>query len=378
MVGRATLTMKKSINGREVPSNTVASPAPDNVTALVEARVVAELWITCGVVLVSSSDLMALRCGFFYTGASVRLSWYHHYLVTGWTTWDGEFVTTYLDSAPRATREIRRHELASFLRSRRERITPEQVGLLPGGRRRTPGLRREEVAQLAGVGVTWYTWLEQGRDIRASDQVLAAIAATLLLDPYERAHLYTLAGQPEPPLTQDCRAITDPMRVMLRQLEPVPAVVTNTRCDILAHNRTYDRMIGGLDDVPFENRNSLVLAFTSPKWRSAMVDWAENAPRLVAQFRAAMAEHVAEPSWKCLVKRLRQESAEFARMWNEHEVRAPENLTKRYLQPEVGLLRLDYTHLWFGRRSEIKLTTYTPADEETWQKIRELQALVDK
>jgi transcriptional regulator with XRE-family HTH domain len=273
---------------------------------------------------------------------------------------------------------MRRNELASFLRSRRERITPDQVGLPPGGRRRTPGLRREEVAQLAGVGVTWYTWLEQGRDIRASDQVLAAISATLLLDPYERAHLYTLAGQPEPPLTQDCRAITDPMRVMLRQLEPVPAVVTNTRCDILAHNRTYDRMIGGLDDVPFENRNSLVLAFTAPKWRSAMVDWAENAPRLVAQFRAAMAEHVAEPSWKCLVKRLRQESAEFARMWNEHEVRAPENLTKRYLQPEVGLLRLDYTHLWFGRRSEIKLTTYTPADEETWQKIRELQALVDK
>jgi hypothetical protein len=208
--------------------------------------------------------------------------------------------------------------------------------------------------------------------------VLAAICATLLLDPYERAHLYTLAGLPEPPLTQDCRAITDPMRVMLRQLEPVPAVVTNTRCDILAHNRTYDRMIGGLDDVPFENRNSLVLAFTSPKWRSAMVDWTENAPRLVAQFRAAMAEHVAEPSWKCLVKRLRHESAEFARMWNEHEVRAPENLTKRYLQPEVGLLRLDYTHLWFGRRSEIKLTTYTPADEETWQKIRELQALVDR
>jgi transcriptional regulator with XRE-family HTH domain len=292
--------------------------------------------------------------------------------------WDGELVTTYLDTPPRATGEIRRHELASFLRSRRERITPDQVGLPPGGRRRTPGLRREEVAQLAGVGVTWYTWLEQGRDIRASDQVLAAICATLLLDPYERAHLYTLAGLPEPPLTQDCRAITDPMRVMLRQLEPVPAVVTNTRCDILAHNRTYDRMIGGLDDVPFENRNSLVLAFTSPKWRSAMVDWTENAPRLVAQFRAAMAEHVAEPSWKCLVKRLRHESAEFARMWNEHEVRAPENLTKRYLQPEVGLLRLDYTHLWFGRRSEIKLTTYTPADEETWQKIRELQALVDK
>ncbi|HEY0806592.1 MAG TPA: helix-turn-helix transcriptional regulator, partial [Pseudonocardiaceae bacterium] len=240
------------------------------------------------------------------------------------------------------------------MRSRRERITPEQVGLPVGGRRRTPGLRREEVAQLAGVGVTWYTWLEQGRDIHASEQVLAAIAGTLALDPYERAHLYTLAGQPEPPLTKDCRAVTDAMRTVLRQLEPIPAVVTNSRCDILEWNRTYDRLVGGLADVPFEDRNSLILAFTSPKWRTRLVDWSANAPRLVGQFRAAMAQHVAEPGWKCLVKRLRQESAEFDRMWSEHEIKAPENLTKRFLTPEVGLLLLDYTHLWFGRRSEIK------------------------
>src|SRR3954451_1051964 len=88
--------------------------------------------------------------------------------------------------------ELRRRELAGFLRSRRERIAPEQVGLPPGGRRRTPGLRREEVATLAGVGVTWYTWLEQGRDIRVSEQVLEAICRTLMLDPHERSHLYTL------------------------------------------------------------------------------------------------------------------------------------------------------------------------------------------
>ncbi|HEX4724364.1 MAG TPA: helix-turn-helix transcriptional regulator [Pseudonocardiaceae bacterium] len=272
---------------------------------------------------------------------------------------------------------VRRSELAAFLRSRRERISPEQVGLPAGGRRRTPGLRREEVAQLAGVGVTWYTWLEQGRDIHASEQVLAAIAATLVLDPYERAHLYTLAGQPEPPLVKDCRAISEPMRIMLSQLEPVPAMVTNGRCDILAWNRTYERMVGGLSHLPFEDRNTLVLAFLSPAWRTHIVDWARTAHRLVGQFRAAMAQHVAEPSWKCLVKRLREESAEFERMWNEHEVKAPENLTKRYLHPEVGLLRLDYTHLWFGRRSEIRLTTYTPADDETWQKVRALQALVE-
>jgi hypothetical protein len=277
----------------------------------------------------------------------------------------------------RLSDEVRRQELAAFLRSRRERLAPEQVGLPVTTRRRTPGLRREEVAQLAGVGVTWYTWLEQGRDIHASEQVLGAIAATLQLDPYERIHLYTLAGQPEPPIGRDCRAISETMLVMLRQLEPIPAVVSNARYDILARNRTYDRMVGGLDSVPFEDRNSLVLAFTSPSWRSRIIDWEENAPRMVAQFRAAMAQHVAESSWKCLVKRLRQESPEFERMWNQHEVRAPENFTKRYLHPEVGLIRFEYTQLWFGQRSEIKLTTYTPGDEESWQRVRALHAQVE-
>src|SRR5882724_3973689 len=285
MVGRATLTMKKSIIGREVPSNTVASPAPDNVTALVGARVVVELWITCGVVLVSSSDLMAPRCGFFYTGASVRLSWYHHYLVTGWTTWDGEFVTTYLDSAPRATREIRRHELASFLRSRRERITPDQVGLPPGGRRRTPGLRREEVAQLAGVGVTWYTWLEQGRDINASEQVLVAIAGTLRLDPHERAHLFLMAGAPMPVPDTECRAITPAMRAMLAKLDPYPAVVYSARTDILAYNRAYNWLFD-VDSLRFEERNSMLLCFTNPRWQARLPDWEDGLPRSVAQFRA--------------------------------------------------------------------------------------------
>jgi transcriptional regulator with XRE-family HTH domain len=277
----------------------------------------------------------------------------------------------------RESAEVRRRELAAFLRSRRERLSPEQLGLPIAGRRRTPGLRREEVAQLAGVGVTWYTWLEQGRDIHASEQVLGAIAATLRLDPYERAHLYTLAGQPEPPIKADCRVVTDAMHLMMRQLEPIPAAVSNARFDILACNRTYDRMVGGLDHLPFEDRNSLVLAFTVPSWRARIVDWADISPRIVAQFRAAMAQHVAEPSWKCLLKRLRQSSPEFERLWNQHEVRAPENLTKRYLNGEVGLLSFDYTQLWFGQRSEIKLTTYTPADDATWQKVKSLLALAE-
>src|SRR5690349_24307024 len=130
---------------------------------------------------------------------------------------------------------VRRRELASFLRSRRERISPEQVGLPAGGRRRTPGLRREEVAQLAGVGVTWYTWLEQGRDINASEQVLQAIARTLRLDPHEHTHLFRLAGAPEPEREKDCLVITPSLALMLEKLEPYPVTIRNARYDLLAY-----------------------------------------------------------------------------------------------------------------------------------------------
>jgi transcriptional regulator with XRE-family HTH domain len=269
--------------------------------------------------------------------------------------------------------DVRRHELAAFLRSRRERISPDQVGLPFSGRRRTPGLRREEVAQLAGVGVTWYTWLEQGRDIRASEQVLGAIAATLQLDPYERAHLFTLAGAPEPPMQKQCKVITPAIQQMLRQLEPIPANVTNSRLDLLAYNRTYDEMVGGLDRIPFEERNTMLQAFTNAEWRSRIMDWEVAAPRIVAQFRAAMAQHVAESSWKCLVKRLREESPEFAALWQHHDVRPPENSAKRYRHPVVGILHLDFTHLWLGPRSEIKLTSYTAVDEDSRRRLEVLQ-----
>lgn len=267
------------------------------------------------------------------------------------------------------TEVVRRRELALFLRSRRERITPEQVGLPVAGRRRTPGLRREEVAQLAGVGVTWYTWLEQGRDINVSEQVLQAITRTLRLDPYERKHLFTLAGVPEPTQVKECMAVSPQIHAMLAKLEPFPAAVHNARTDILAYNRSYDWMLD-VGKLPFEDRNSLLQCFTNPEWQSRLPDWAEGMPRSVAQFRASMAEHLAEPSWKALVKRLRSESPMFEAVWNEHEVQPMRNMTKRILHPEAGLLSLDYTHLWFGNRSELRLTTYTPADEATAGKLK--------
>ena len=267
--------------------------------------------------------------------------------------------------------DVRRRELAGFLRSRRERITPDQVGLPPAGRRRTPGLRREEVAQLAGVGVTWYTWLEQARDINVSEQVLEAIAGTLRLDPSERKHLFTLAGAPPPPREKECRAIPPGVHKMLIKLDPLPSVVANARTDILAYNKSYDTLMG-VSSLPPEERNATVQVFTNPEWQWRMPDWEERADQLVGQLRAAMAEHVAEPAWKSLIKRLRRESPAFDERWQRHDVRPMRNLTKRFLNETVGVLNFEYTYLWLGQRSELRMTTYTPADAETAAKFESL------
>ncbi|MDJ0344619.1 helix-turn-helix transcriptional regulator [Streptomyces sp. H10-C2] len=285
-------------------------------------------------------------------------------------------MTTMTTVPQESSDSVRRRELASFLRSRRERIAPEQVGLPPGRRRRTPGLRREEVATLAAVGVTWYTWLEQARDIQVSAQVADAIARALMLDPNERVHLFTLAGVPDPNPYGECPGMSDQIRTMLEQLEPLPAYVANSRYDIIAYNRTYGRMIDDLDARPFEDRNIMWLAFTDPAWREALVDREEVVRTMAAKFRSAMAEHLAEPAWKSLLKRLQQASPEFCEAWDRHEVLQPETRSKRFLNPQVGLLTFDFTHLWLGpRQGSPRLITYTPVDDVTRGRLERLYGL---
>ncbi|GAA2944794.1 MULTISPECIES: helix-turn-helix transcriptional regulator [Streptomyces] len=272
--------------------------------------------------------------------------------------------------------DIRRQELAGFLRSRRERITPEQVGLVRGPRRRTPGLRREEVAQLSAVGVTWYTWLEQGRDIHVSPQVLDALARALLLDVSERGHLFALAGAVDPAPGTRCTGVTPALQQMLTRLEPFPACVQNSRYDILAHNRTYGRLLCDLDSVPPEDRNCLLLAFTSDAWRDSVVDLEGMRRVMAAKFRSAMAEHLAEPPWKALLSRLEAASPEFREIWARHEVVGPGGRTKLFSNAHVGILRLEHTDLWLGPSAGPRMVTYAPADEESRRGLERLAELV--
>ncbi|MEU6326934.1 helix-turn-helix transcriptional regulator [Streptomyces sp. NPDC047049] len=268
----------------------------------------------------------------------------------------------------------RRAELAAFLRSRRERITPEQVGLPRGARRRTPGLRREEVAHLGAVGVTWYTWLEQARDIHVSPQVLDAVARALLLDRAERSHLFALAGAIDPTPGTECTGVTRELRQMLRQLEPFPAVLQNSRFDILAYNATYGRLMCDLDALPEEDRNCMWLAFTHPEWRASVVDLDATMRVMAAKFRASMAEHVAEPAWKALVARLTEASSEFREIWAQHEVIRPMSAVKLFRHPRVGTLQLSATSLWTGPNPGPKLLSYTPVDEVTRERLDLLAA----
>ncbi|MEU8682431.1 helix-turn-helix transcriptional regulator [Streptomyces sp. NPDC048611] len=283
------------------------------------------------------------------------------------------FGTTPYGTAPRDA-AARRAELAAFLRSRRERITPEQVGLPRGARRRTPGLRREEVAHLGAVGVTWYTWLEQGRDIHVSPQVLDAVARALLLDRAERSHLFSLAGAVDPVPGRECTGVTRELRQILEQLSPFPAAVQNSRFDILAYNPTYGRLLCDLDALPEEDRNCMWLAFTHPEWRAGVGDLEATMRVMAAKFRASMAEHLAEPAWKALVARLTEASPEFRAIWAQHEILRPVSAVKLFRHPRVGTLQLTATSLWTGPNDGPKLLSYTPVDETSRERLEQLAA----
>lgn len=274
-----------------------------------------------------------------------------------------------------AVSAVRRHELAAFLRSRRERIAPERVGLPRGRRRRTPGLRREEVAQLSAVGVTWYTWLEQARDIQVSVQVLDALARALLLDPSERAHLFQLAGAVDPAPAADCPSVTPALRTLLEQIEPYPACLQNSRYDILAHNRTYGLLLCDLDAVPPEDRNCMILSYTHDEWRSSIVHLEETQRLMAARFRATMAGHLAEPAWKTLLQRLRAESSDFRAAWDRHEVVAHRTKRKEFLNRHVGRITVDHTDLWLGPEPGPRMVTYVPADDTSRERLERLHAI---
>jgi transcriptional regulator with XRE-family HTH domain len=268
----------------------------------------------------------------------------------------------------------RRTELADFLRSRRERISPDDVGLPAGGRRRTPGLRREEIALLAGVGVTWYTWLEQGRPINASVQVLEAIARTLRMDAQERWHLFELAGVTLVPPAREGAQPAMQVQGILDQLDPFPAVVLSNRYDILGYNRAYNQLGGNLDALEPGERNQLWLFFTSPHWKSMCLRRDQAAGHLVGAMRMAMTQHLDDPLWQSLVARLREASTEFDTIWRRHDV-VDLAMPAKDFRTAVGELHLEATRMTIGHDGLTRMLVYSPRDAETAARLDQLVAL---
>ncbi len=261
---------------------------------------------------------------------------------------------------------LRRNELAAFLRSRRERITPEDVGLPGGQRRRTAGLRREEVAQLAGVGVTWYTWLEQGRPIRASVSVLEAVARTLRLDTIERQHLFRLAEVPDTAAPADgAGLLRAEIQVILDGLSPMPASVITERYDILAWNAAYAVLFPRIAEIPAAERNTLLYCFVRSACCSAIENRADQRAAMVAQLRAAYGHHVGDPAWTGFIRRMEAASPEFAAMWATQDVAQPAHYAKVFRHPLYPRLEMTTTSFAMQAAPGLRMVVYTPANGAT-------------
>jgi uncharacterized Fe-S center protein/transcriptional regulator with XRE-family HTH domain len=288
-------------------------------------------------------------------------------------------------------------ELGDFLKTRRKRLSPEQVGLPVGLRRRTEGLRREELAQLAGIGVTWYTYLEQGRPIRVSAQVLESLARTLQLNAEERDYLFLLAHQQPPPVAneqkngtslpeqavlragsnrisyaqQDCISPT-----LLRTLENLgvcPAYVLDQYFNVLAWNRAASAIFGDFSKTSGWGCSIVWAMFTKPSYRQLYIDWEYQAHLILAQFRAVYGQNIGNEWFKKFVEELMQASPEFKSWWHDHDVEGIVEGDVEFNHPKVGYLKLDHISYGVSGNPNLTLRVYTPIPgTDTADKIKQL------
>lgn len=271
------------------------------------------------------------------------------------------------------TEKEQRSELANFLQIRRSRLLPEEVGLPHTTRRKTAGLRREEVAQLAGVGVTWYTWLEQGRDIHVSIQVLDGLARTLRLSAEEKTHLFLLAGQiPLQHSAPQQEHISPFLQKFLKHQGSNPAYIMGQRWDVLAWNQAACQVFTDFATIPVEERNIVRLIFTNEEYRRRCVDWEGVAQRILAQLRASSSQYRHDAQLNQLITELQQSSPEFACWWSRHEVQKRHEGQKEIRHPLIGLLVLEHNTFQIEDTLGLKMVVYLPACEETARKLEQL------
>ncbi len=253
-----------------------------------------------------------------------------------------------------------RRELAEFLASRRRQLDPREAGLPAGGPRRTPGLRREEVALLSGVSHTWYTWLEQGRDIRPSRQVVDALARTLRMSPAEHEYVRRLAGHGGSVATDAPAGMPAHVQRLVEALGSSPAYVITSGWTIVGWNRAYERFYPGVATA--DERNLLWLVFTDPAVRRLLGDWTTDSRRFLTQFRAEVGPRLADPEVVDLVARLEAASPHFRAGWASHDVDRFSSAERRFEHPAVGTLLLEHHQLTPADAPGLQLVVYTAAE----------------
>lgn len=268
------------------------------------------------------------------------------------------------------------NKLGEFIRLHRESIKPQDVGLPAHGRRRTPGLRREELAQLCVVSPTWLTWLEQGRPISASAKVLAKMADVMSLTPSERAYLFKLADKLDPALPNEMEQGTGCQAFDLSAIVnavKTPAYILDQQWDALAWNRPAKELFVGWLDQPKPQKsqharsvasqpNLLKFMFLEPKAHKLITDWSERANRLVAEFRADCGKYADQEPLSGLIENLKRESSDFKRLWNSHHVAGRAGGTRQFSHPLKGKLTFEQVTLTLSIRRGFKLVMLLPED----------------
>ncbi|MEU7582588.1 helix-turn-helix transcriptional regulator [Streptomyces sp. NPDC041068] len=263
-------------------------------------------------------------------------------------------------SVPDAAKAHRLGELREFLMSRRARVSPAEAGLPDGGgRRRTPGLRREEVAVLAGVGASWYQWLEQGRDISVSPQVLDSVARVLRLSGAERRHLYVLAGlnPPRPEVARDDQDMCDGLRRLIEAWLPYPAHIMDAYWNCVMYNDASASVLGMRSET---SDNCLLTFFTDSIYRERASSWERNAPQVVAMYRAACSELPDDDGFAAVIAEAKAVSAEFVELWERRDVLPGGQVTKEIEHPVAGTLFLQSTQLKVPARPDLTIVLHTP------------------
>jgi transcriptional regulator with XRE-family HTH domain len=265
------------------------------------------------------------------------------------------------------------NDLGIYLKDRRARLDPAAFGL-NGARRRTPGLRREEVAQRANISATWYTWLEQGRGGAASADVLDRIARALMLTDVEREHLFLLGlgRTPEVRYRPTEEGVTPRLQRVLDALDPSPALVRTSTWDVVAWNQGAAAVLNDYRGLPADKRNILRMMFLDPRVRGLQYDWESVARFVVSAFRADAARAGAKAQIAALVEELCAQSPEFETLWNENDVTSYGGGVKRLRHPIVGEIGLEYSSFAVDGRPDLAMVVYTPATPEDLAKVRSL------